>query len=753
MAKITWDNKTGLYPPWDERYQYTADNVNETKASINDLYDIVGAGAADDNVRVVSINTGGATNKIKDTLDAITDSSANKPYLVQVRPGAGTLQYVEDNFTIPPYVSLVSEGGSSLTEIHANTTTGIQVTMSDGSAILGFTIEDKTAGTALSVTNTGNVNIASLVIKDVNDGVVINNASVSVNINNINFKEGTQGVLNDGLRVEAGNVVAEGILGLDDVTIGGAMVRNTGANSDLTLTNVLAFSINVQTCLSFEDSSRSNVFDVSADGIYDGLVQSGGSTSTSNNIKMFNVQNDGFRGELGTGGLNEATFSGVLFEAATGGLDANITTDQFKVIGGPAQIRVEQSYFDPGAEIVVQVLNLFEGDEANKFVSELHVGSPTRPNESCLGEGDSHVQLLAYTTTDDVAFTDITDDVRSATGSTFTFPSTAAGASIYLTNLYPDSTGSPLPFYGFKSIVATAAVLGAGSFTIQYYNSNVGWIDSKYMETQSDRRYYQYAKDVFTHTGSHHIRGPLELVVETDPNLTWDVNDLPLTGTDRYWIRMRVVSAITTAPVFEQFKLHSNRFEVNGDGWVEYFGSSRPEGTLPLVLGAGRELSGNMGDNNIWIDQNLGEGLVDNRFTATTQYFGFSSTIPDDMDTSSEVKMLLACRGDGASTAVIRCLYGIVTEGGSVYTSNPGLGPIPSRGEVSASATFTGADELRFFEFSLDFSTFRARKDPADGESYPDVAFFTLNATSVPQDIEMIHLEVTYWKWCNGGHI
>ena len=69
MAKITWIDKTALHPAWDEEYQFTADNANETKASINDLYDAVGEGATDDNVRIVSINTGGATNKIKDTLD------------------------------------------------------------------------------------------------------------------------------------------------------------------------------------------------------------------------------------------------------------------------------------------------------------------------------------------------------------------------------------------------------------------------------------------------------------------------------------------------------------------------------------------------------------------------------------------------------------------------------------------------------------------------------------------------------------
>lgn len=753
MAKITWTDKIALYPPWDERYQYTADNVNETKASINDLYDIVGAGTESDNLIVVSINTAGATNKIKSTLDGITDSSADKPYLVQVRPGAGTTAYIEDNFTIPQYVSLISDGGQATTEIQANTTTSTQITMSEGSSIKGFYINGKTDGDAISITNTGSVSVSDLDIEDVDNGIIVNNANVAVNINNIYFKENTQGITGDALCVYAGNVTAEAIIALNDVTISGNMVCTTGASSILTLTNLLAFSTNVQTVLSFETSSRSNVYDISCVGPYDGIVQSGGSNVTTSNIKMFQIQNDGYRCELGTGGLNQVTFSNALFSALPGGLDANVTTDQLEVIGGPVNLRVEQSYFDPGAELVVQVYNQFEGDESNKFISEVHVGSPTRPRECALGEGDSHVQLLAYTTTDDISFTDITADVRSASGSTFTFPSTAVGASIYLCNLYTDTSGNPLPFYGFKSAVATAAVLGGGSFTIQYYNSNVGWIDANYMETQSDRRFYQYAKDIFTHTGSHHIRGPIELGLETDPNLTWDVNDPPSVGTDRNWIRMRVASTVTTAPIFEQFKLHPNRFEVNGDGWIEYFGNARPKGELQVILGAGRELEGNMVNQNIYIDQNLGVGLTDNQFSSTTQYFGGNTFLPDDLDTSSVVRLGVAVRGNGAATNTMALTYGLATEGTIGYTSNPALGPIPSRQTVSDSVTFTGTGEIQIFQFDLDLSDYRARKDPADGTTIGDSLVLTLNPTTLNTSMQMILIRAIYYKWSEGGHI
>lgn len=752
--KITYDDKVDSRPlGTDPTKEIQAQDMNDLKKTTNDIIDEVGIGGVSDNTVVVSINTGGPTNKIKNTLDAITDSSVNKPYLVSVRPGAGTLEYVEDDFTIPPYVSLISEGGSSLTFIKANTTTGIQITMSEGCSLRGFTIKDKTAGTAVSVTNVGSVDIASLNIEDCNDGIVINNSSVAANINNIYFLEDVQGITNDGIRIEAGQVTAEAIIALGTVSIDGAMVRNTGLNSILTLTNVLAFSPNVNLGVSMEDNSRTNMFDISMNQVYDAVVQSGGSTSTVTNVKAFNVQNNGFRAEAGVGGASYTTFTSVLFEAAPGGLDANITTSDFTGVGGPAEIRIEQSYFDPGSTVIAQIYNLFEGDEANKFISEVHVGSPTRGRECALGEGDSHVQMLVYTSDDSISYTDVTAAAKSASGSTFTFESINIDSCIYMTNLYPDTAGNPLPFYGFKYLCDTAAVFGAGNIVIEYYNTNVGWIDADYMVTQGDRRFYQYGKEIFHHTGSHHVRGPIRLGIETDPNLTWDVNDPPTTGTNRYWIRIRIASTITSVPQLQQFKLHGHRFEVNSDGWTEYFGNARPVGGLGFTLGAGRELAGSMANQSIWIDQDIGIGLTDNQFSATSQYYGWSGTMPDDLDTGSGVSVKVFARANGAGTVDLQVLYAKITAGDTAYITNPGLIPLPTRRVATASATFTGAGDVQLFDFLLDVSDYRARKDPADGETESDVIVITINPTTIPVNIQMLSAGADFYKWCEGGHI
>lgn len=753
MTKISFNDKIERFPVSDEDYQLSADNVNEIKESVNDLYDATGVGPLSDNVIVVSINTGGATNKIKDTLDSITDSSANKPYLVKVRPGSGVLAYSEDNFTIPQYVSLISEGGTSTAQIAAITTTGVQITMSEGSKIQGFQIIGKTAGTSISMNNSGIIGIKDISIIDSNDGIVINNASAIAYLENITFVEGIQGILTDGIRTEAGNSVIYQVQVIEDCTIGNSIIKSTGVNTICTISSCNSESSNVLNAINVEDKSFVNLYDLFVENCDKGIFQSGGSRLTVSNVKGYNLSSNGYRCETGTGGLNEVTFSGVIWQTVPGGFDSYVLTPNLLALGGPGQLDMTKTSFNPAANIVMQIYNQQEGDESSVFLSELHVGTPTIPRRTNLGEGEAHVQLLAYTTTDDISFTDITASVKSASGSTFTFPSLAAGSSIYLTNLFTDTSSIPLPFYGFQTYVNTAAVLGTGSFTIQYYNSTSGWIDFSYMETQADRRYYQYANDIFTHTGSHHIRGPIELTIETDPTLTWDLNDPPSTGTNRYWLRLRVVSAITTSPIFEQFKIHSNIFKVNGDGWTEYFGSSRPKKNLPIISAVGRELIGSMSNSNIFIDQNLGEGLIDNQFSATTQYCGFSFTMPDDLDTSSGIKFILACRGDGAGVVTLQCIIGKVTEGDLVYTSNPSLIPIPSRATYTDTQTFSGANELLYFTFNIDVSEFRARKDPVDGTTAVDLIFVTINATTLPVNIQKVHLENYYYSWSSGGHV
>jgi hypothetical protein len=742
MTKITWSDKQELYPPWDEDYQYTSANVNETKASINDLYDIVGAGATTDNQIVVSINTGGSTNKIKNTVEAITDSAVDNTYLVSVRPGI----YIEDNFTIPEYVALISSGTDRVTMIEANTTTGTLITLSSSVSVHGFTITGKTSGKAILINSAGGFKVHDMTFSDCDTCIEVDNVGAGGVLSVIDLQDN----ITTGINILNGSVDSDNI----DIDSGfnvGTIIDIDGSNSYLYLKDLHSLSANVGTVINVSGGAEVHGSLVEAEGFTDGIVISESDANVRiNNMNLLNAQNDGVRVEASGTDAFVYLFNTTITGSAN--YNANFLSST-AIVSGSGFSEVDKINIVPGTQLYASILDPIAGHPAMNILGDLHVGSAKRPTESSLGSGDSHVRYLAYTTTDDVAFTDISTEARSFSGSTFTFPSTSAGASIYIGNIYSDSLDNQQPFFGLSTVVNTAAVLGAGNFTIQYYNSNSGWLDICYMETQYGQRYYHYADNIFTHTGNHNIRTDINLFIENDVNLKWDVTDPVSYGTDLYWLRLRIENAITTAPVFEHFGLHTNRSLINSDGWLEFFGNARPKANLPIKLGSYRELRGSMGNNNIWIDADLGVGLQDNKFNTTNQYFGFNEVLPDDLDTSSSVQVRLVCRGDGAGTVTLQATYGKITEGDSAYTSNPTLGPIPSRQTLSKSATFTGADEIQTYTFNLNLSAYRARKDPADGETFPDVLFLTLNPTSIPVNIQMMSIDVVYFGWSEGGHI
>jgi len=757
MSKIGYEDKEKLVnkPSVADKNKVRAEDMVEIKASVNDLYDAVGVGAADDNVKIVSINTGGAINKIKGVVEAIVDSSSSKTYLVQVRPGI----YTEDDFIIPSFVTVVSTGGHLVTKIKANTTTGTLITMANECSLGGFLIDGKTGGTAVSFVDSGHIGITRNSIKDCDVGCYINNSDAIVHIKDHELETDTS-TIDDGFLLESGHITLEGIKVINDASVNN-IVRVIG-DALPTIRDIESFSSNVLIGIKLEASSVSNVYGISIVGAQDGIVVTDGVTGTFDNVKIFNVSQDGFRCEVGNSGSKHLTFASSIIDTA-GRFDMNFECPNVKAFGWVSAV-VSNSFIHPQAVIVAQILDLFSGDEAFRFISEIHVGSPTRPKEFVSGEGDSHVGLLAYTSDDDISYTDITAAVKSNEGSLFTFKGNAAGNSIYLSSVVPDSSGNPLPFYGLKTIVDTAAVLGAGNFSIEHWNDISGWVDDgNYMESQSSGHYYSNANSIFENTGSFHIRGPLLLSIESDPNLTWDVNDPITSGTDRYWIRIRIKNTVTTAPIFQQFKLHSNRFEVNGDGWLEYFGSARPIAKLPWEVQVFEKATGtDVKDQDLYLSKSIDNGGKKNKFVAQetdpnkAQRIGFKTSLPLDMDTSSAVDFQWSVITDSIATPgtvdwIIR--WGFESDGDNVYTTSAAAPTTaPNEQEIAyASTSPVAVNKVKWYRTLLNVSSMISRRE----DGFGDTIWVSIERSSTDThsgDVSLVAMAAYYTKWCEGGH-
>jgi hypothetical protein len=236
--------------------------------------------------------------------------------------------------------------------------------------------------------------------------------------------------------------------------------------------------------------------------------------------------------------------------------------------GGPNSINND---YLSSADVQLVGLTLDDGEARMAIIGELSVGLPEKGYESVFGEGDSYTDGMVVLTTDSTAgptsdggnLTDASVNAQSSSGSTLTFQGTAANHTILVASSR-SSGGNPLKHWGWKVLQATAS--SGGSYAFEIWDGTA-WVDVSRMATHSSN-FVSYADNVFLRPdSSEHIRFGL------DPDTTWSLKTI--NGLEAYWVRVRIASAVTTLPEFEQFKLSTSRTELNSLGDVTFHGRAR----------------------------------------------------------------------------------------------------------------------------------------------------------------------------------
>jgi hypothetical protein len=310
-------------------------------------------------------------------------------------------------------------------------------------------------------------------------------------------------------------------------------------------------------------------------------------------------------------------------------------TSSFRHIGGT--FNASKVSIAAGATAQLNSYSTFENDEGMVNWGQMEVGRIGDGKEFRAGEGGSTVigmSVLTNTNGEAGSWTDETADTSSPSGSTFTFfPGTGAENCIYI--------GNDFEFCGVRiTNISTAMVYGTGAVVAEYWNGST-WTAFNIMETQADAPYSSRAQFALLNTGSVQIRWA--------PFSDWATKSL--NGTTKYWARYRITSAITTAPVAEQFKCSTNRAEINKDGFLEFFGAGEPVKTLPtdFVL---RDLSGfAASNNNVNVGTNTNVvGNNNNRAGTAKDGSGGVLEIPEGLDTSRPVTMRVRWAVSGTGT-------------------------------------------------------------------------------------------------------
>lgn len=220
-----------------------------------------------------------------------------------------------------------------------------------------------------------------------------------------------------------------------------------------------------------------------------------------------------------------------------------------------------------------------EGEGASKIYGDLFIGRPERGSALVSGKGENYTRGMVVLTTDDTAtsttdggsFVDVSTEATSPSGSTFSFQDVDVNHTILFGSSLSDGSDK-LIFWGVEMAITTAAVeVSAKSFTWEYWDG-AAWSEItvfSHEETQA----YRYGNVLF-------IRANNTEDIHFNSEISSGWTKKTINGSELYWVRVRINTTVTTAPVFEQAKLITDQVEVTAEGATNFHGMARFKQTI-----------------------------------------------------------------------------------------------------------------------------------------------------------------------------
>jgi hypothetical protein len=306
----------------------------------------------------------------------------------------------------------------------------------------------------------------------------------------------------------------------------------------------------------------------------------------------------------------------------------------------------------------------------------------------------------------------------------------AAGHAVYFGSSLENASGV-LKTFGAEIDVNTARV--GGSMVAEIWDG-ASWVDVGAMDTSAVPIYDNDGPALSVTTGSRQVR--LGIVSAT----TWATKTI--LAQTLYWFRLRNDTLMTTAPIYEQSKLHPSCSRVNEDGFLEFFGNARRQKQMLVHMVLAETLNGAAPKNQdinwavgITLDQKLNKmesGNVDG--------FGEVIQVPPEVDTSLPATLRFGWRPSNNNALNVEFIldYLFAVEGdilNNSLTTTQTIYNVPAPGTT---------DELVYTDMTIDLS------DAVAGESY---LIFSLRrdgpagADTFTGNVEGAFLQLLSYQW------
>jgi len=302
------------------------------------------------------------------------------------------------------------------------------------------------------------------------------------------------------------------------------------------------------------------------------------------------------------------------------------------------------------------------------------VGDINVPSETWLGQGSTNLSQLTLFKYNGSTFTDVTSDLT---------PSTAT-----ITTLFDDLTNSIFyigngSFSGIRWGITTIIDTGSGSIIYEYWNGSA-WTELNTMNTE--------------HLLPHGSYGPSSFSVVEEQDVRFNNNSLDsftdstVNSVTSKWVRIRIVSTITTSPALDFIKIFGSSTLIDENGVIQYFGKARTKLEIPFNMSF-IDASGSTSpvDRTIYISQNLFTILTKNEYRVGDQST-FSFYVPVNLDSSTPLQIEFAYFSNSTSGSQVDfnfdIIYACLDETDQLYLTS-GAAPATITKEKTVSFSLT----------------------------------------------------------------
>lgn len=544
--------------------------------------------------------------------------------------------------------------------------------------------------------------------------------------------------------------------------IGTGVKVTSGSTAFITLTDSL-----------FTTSVSGSIIDADASTVEMGLASlrpssaarilkiDGGSTVNASQLSIGNATTG-----IEIGGSSSLLAVGIATTGNTTDLKVNDLTSTVNIIGGG--LNKNALTFPAGYDnFNMLFVDNTEGERSTKIFGDLFVGRPELGTVMCTGQGEPVTRGLVVITTDSTAtstteggnLTDVSTEAQSFSGSTFSFQGTAADHTI-LIGLDLENGTDKLTHHGLQIIQTTAAVeVTPKSFVFEYWDG-AAWTEFNVLSI-SFVESYRYANEVF-------IRANTNEMIRFDNTIQSGWTKKTISGDNLFWSRIRIDTAVTTAPVFQQFRAQRSFGEFAQDGITRFYGESRYKVTL---LSAGNLYSETGGVANFNLTVGTGTNPTQSwshrgnnqQMNGAGDAIYLQFTIPRGICTSCPLQIIISYIPEqaGASTDASIIISALPVEIQGVNEADPTGGTVPVARTLANTETIT-ANNAQFTTVStpiVDNTKIQTiESDPIDISNYyeGDMVFIRIETDSMGsanKDIFILSVELNAVLWSPGERL